>query len=105
MRAYVQVAKEYGYLNFNIHYELFTPPKQGPMHAFTDQLHKRNHHVHEGVCLLDALIDHNIYAPYSCKIGGCRNSQVDVIKGKMRNVSARFIERRHRQKNRLSQIL
>jgi dimethylamine monooxygenase subunit B len=85
MKEYVQAASEYGYPNFNIHCELFTPPKQGPMQAFNVQLKKRNKEIHvpEGVSLLDALISHNIDAPYSCKIGGCGSCQVDVIKGEI----------------------
>lgn len=85
MKEYTEAAKVYGYPEKNIHFELFTPPKFGPMHAFQVQLNKSNKklEIPEGKTLLETLLKHDIPAPYSCKIGGCGSCQVGVLEGEI----------------------
>ena len=84
VREYAEAAKTYGYPEKSIHFELFTPPDMGPMHAFEVKLNKSNQvlQVPEGEKLLDFLLQHNIDAPYSCKIGGCGACRLMFWKGK-----------------------
>jgi dimethylamine monooxygenase subunit B len=85
MRDYAEAARAYGYPEKSIHFELFTPPDFGPMQAFQVKLNKSNQvlDVPEGESLLETLLEHNIQAPYSCKIGGCGSCQIDVLEGEV----------------------
>lgn len=83
MREYAEAAKTYGYPKKNIHFELFTPPNFGPEQAFQVKLNRSNQilDIPEGHSLLETLLNNNIQAPYSCKIGGCGSCQIDVLDG------------------------
>ncbi|WP_134704564.1 PDR/VanB family oxidoreductase [Ammoniphilus sp. YIM 78166] len=85
MKEYAEAAKGYGYPEKSIHFELFSPPDLGPMHAFKVKLNKSDQFIQvpEGESLLETLLKHNIQAPYSCKIGGCGSCQVDVLEGEV----------------------
>jgi vanillate O-demethylase ferredoxin subunit len=85
MKEYASAARAYGYPEKSIHFELFTPPKLGPMKPFDVKLQKSNTviRVPEGMSLLEALLGQQIDAPYSCKIGGCGSCQVNVLEGKV----------------------
>lgn len=85
VKEYAEAAKSYGYPESNIHFELFTPPETGPLHAFQVKLNQSNRviDIPEGENLLDVLLENNIEAPYSCRIGGCGSCAVDVLEGEV----------------------
>ncbi|WKB34618.1 2Fe-2S iron-sulfur cluster-binding protein [Terrilactibacillus sp. S3-3] len=78
-------ALSYGYPKQNIHYELFIPPEQWPGNEFKVRLEKSGIElsVPKDKSLLNVLLEHNINAPYSCKVGGCGSCQVNVLKGEI----------------------
>ncbi|AJY73482.1 PDR/VanB family oxidoreductase [Paenibacillus beijingensis] len=80
-----QAAQSYGYPPSSIHFELFTPPNQGPCHPFEVELTGSNIvlQVPEDRSLLDVLLEKGIEAPYSCKIGGCGSCEVEVEEGEV----------------------
>lgn len=83
IKEYAEAARSYGYPESNIHFELFSAPDFGPKQAFEVKLNKSNQilTVPEDQELLDILLQHNINAPYSCKVGGCGSCSVDVLDG------------------------
>lgn len=85
INQFKQTAKNYGYPDSSIHYELFTPPSHGPCHPFEVVLSKSNVtlQVPEDQSLLDVLLNNGIEAPYSCKIGGCGSCEVEVENGEV----------------------
>lgn len=80
-----QAAQDYGYPRSSIHFELFTPPNQGPCHPFEVELTGSNMvlQVPEDRSLLDVLLEKGVEAPYSCKIGGCGSCEVEVEEGEV----------------------
>ncbi|AXI39498.1 oxidoreductase [Bacillaceae bacterium ZC4] len=85
IKGFADAAKVIGYSEKSIHFELFTPPKSGPMQPFRVKLNKSNKviEVPEGKSLLDTLLQLHIDVPYSCKIGGCGSCQLHVLKGEI----------------------
>ncbi|MGE8081215.1 PDR/VanB family oxidoreductase [Peribacillus loiseleuriae] len=85
VKEFAEAAKLYGYPESSIHFELFTPPDFGPLYAFEVELKQRNQilQIPEGATLLEVLLENDIDAPYSCKVGGCGSCQVNVLNGEV----------------------
>ncbi len=85
MREFAEAAKEIGYPEKSIHFELFTPPDFGPQHPFQIKLKQSDIvlDIPADQSLLETLLKHDIQAPYSCKIGGCGSCQIEVLDGEI----------------------
>ncbi|MDN4075063.1 PDR/VanB family oxidoreductase [Fictibacillus terranigra] len=81
---FTDAAAKLGYPSSNIHVERFTSPKPSVRNAFQVRLKNGSTvQVAEDQTLLEALLDHGIDAPYSCRAGRCGTCEIKVKKGEV----------------------
>lgn len=85
VKDFKKAAKNYGYPDHAIHFELFTAANEGEKYPFTVKLTKSNKQieVYEDESLLEALLRSGIEVPYSCKMGGCGSCELEVVEGEV----------------------
>ncbi|MCK6255567.1 PDR/VanB family oxidoreductase [Fictibacillus sp. KIGAM418] len=81
---FTDAAAKLGYPSSSVHVERFTPPKPSVRNAFQVRLKNGSTvQVAEDQTLLEALLDHGIDTPYSCRSGRCGTCEIKVKKGEV----------------------
>jgi ferredoxin len=85
VKEFREAAKFYGYPDHSIHFELFAIADEGPRNPFVVKLanSEKKVEVSEEETLLEALLKAGVEAPYSCKVGGCGNCEIQVVEGEV----------------------
>ncbi len=79
---FVKAAKDLGYPKKSVHQERFSPPQLKRVKPFKVSLKSGNEiWVDEKQSMLDALLQHGLNVPYSCKVGRCGTCELPVITG------------------------
>lgn len=101
IQEFTNAAKSYGYPEFNVHYERFTPPVKKEQKSFHVTLKSNGNQleVPAGSSLLDVLREKGIKVPYSCRVGSCGTCEVKVAKGKIDHYDS-FLTEDQRSSNR-----
>lgn len=101
VQQFAEAAKEYGYSNKSIHFEIFAPQKFETMDAFQVVLKQSDKviDVPEGETLLDTLLNCGVDARYSCKVGGCGSCEVEVVEGAVDHRDTFYSDEERKEKN------
>jgi len=85
VNQFQEAARNYGYHEQNIHFELFTPPVPKLREPFLVELwqSKRTISVGRDQSLLEALLAAGIKSSYSCRVGRCGTCAVKVLSGEI----------------------
>ena len=101
VKQFTEAARDYGYSNKSIHFEVFAPQKFKTMDAFQVVLKQSEKviDVPEGETLLDTLLGCGVNARYSCKVGGCGSCEVEVIAGDVEHRDTFYSDEERTEKN------
>lgn len=100
VQQFTEAAREYGYSNKSIHFEVFASKTFEEMDPFQVVLKKSNKiiEVPEGETLLDTLLGCGIDARYSCKVGGCGSCEIEVVEGDVDHRDTFYSEEERKEK-------
>ncbi|MCM3719907.1 PDR/VanB family oxidoreductase [Fictibacillus phosphorivorans] len=95
-------AYQLGYPPSAVHMERFTPPQPKEMKPFHVQLTDGTLiQVSKDQTLLEALLNNGVKAPYSCRVGRCGTSELQVIEGEIAHYDSFLSEEQKRDQSRI----
>ncbi|MFG6495805.1 PDR/VanB family oxidoreductase [Fictibacillus sp. UD] len=84
IEQFIKAARDLGYPKKSVHQERFSPPQQKHVTSFHVSLKNgKEIRVDKKQTLLDALLQHGLNVPYSCRVGRCGTCELPVAEGEI----------------------